>query len=233
MKSGVLLRAAAAIAVAVCTLPLAAPPAAAQPLVFVVPYPPGGSTDVIPRLLTPIVSRTAKTSVIVENRPGANGSIGAAHVARAAPDGHTVLMAPTGVLSINQWLYKQLPYKPERDLAPITNAATTPNMVVVSSSLPINSLQELIAMAKAKPDTLTFASSGNGSTSHLCGELLRKMAGIDIVHVPYKGPGPAMQDVLSGRVTMMCEAVSNAMVHVRSGRLRALVLAAQQPHPQA
>jgi len=200
---------------------------------LVCPYPPGGTTDIIPRAVAPFMSEAMGVAVIVENRPGANGSIGAAYVAKSAPDGHTVLMAPTGVLAINQWLYKQLPYNPDKDLVPVINAATTPNMIVVHPSVPASNLRELIALAKAKPNSLSFASQGNGSTGHLCGELLKVSAGIDLVHVPYKGSGPAQQDLVGGQVPMMCENFSNAIPHVRAGRLRAIALTGTSRHPQA
>src|SRR5205823_3812312 len=131
------------------------------------------------------------------------------------------------------WLYKELAYSPEKDFAPITNAATTPNMRVAHPSVPVKDLKELIALAKAKPNTLSFASGGSGSTSHLCGELLKTSAGIDIVHVPYKGPAPAHQDLLAGRVQLMCDNLSNVLPHVRSGKLRAIALTALKRHPQA
>jgi tripartite-type tricarboxylate transporter receptor subunit TctC len=137
------------------------------------------------------------------------------------------------VLAVNQWLYKELPYNPEKDLVPIINAATTPNLWVVHPGIPAKSLKELIALAKAKPGSLSFASGGSGTTSHLCGELLKSSAGIDIVHVPYKGPGPAHQDLLAGRVPLMCDNLSNVISHVRTGRLRGLALTASVRHPQA
>lgn len=204
-----------------------------RPITLVCPYPPGGTTDVIPRALAPFMSEAMGTPVLVENRPGANGSVGAAYVAKSAPDGHTILMAPTGVLAINQWLYRQLAYNPERDLVPVINAATTPNMIVVHPSVQAGNLRELIALAKAKPNSLSFASQGNGSTGHLCGELLKVSASIDIMHVPYKGSGPAQQDLIGGQVPMMCENFSNAIPHVRAGRLRAIALTGARRHPQA
>jgi len=205
----------------------------AKPITIVCPFPPGSTSDLIPRALAPVMTQSLGVPVIVENRPGATGSIGAAFVAKAEATGHTVLMAPAAVLVINQWLYKELAYKPDKDFAPITNAATTPNVWVVHPDMPAKNLAELIAAAKAKPGSLSFASGGSGTTSHLCGELLKSSAGIDIVHVPYKGPGPALQDVLAGRVALMCDNFSNVIPHVRSGRLRALAVTARTRHPQA
>jgi tripartite-type tricarboxylate transporter receptor subunit TctC len=200
---------------------------------LVCPFPPGSTSDLVPRALAPLMSQSLGVPVIVDNRPGAAGSIGAAFVAKAEPSGHTVLVAPTGVLAINQWLYKELTYSPEKDLAPVINAATTPNLWVVHPAFPASDLKGLIARAKDKPESLSFASGGNGTTSHLCGELLNMSAGIKTVHVPYKGPAPAVQDVLAGRVPMMCDNFSNVIQHVRAGRLRAIALTGKTRHPQA
>jgi tripartite-type tricarboxylate transporter receptor subunit TctC len=200
---------------------------------LVCPFPPGSSSDLIPRALAPLMSQSLGVSVVVENKPGAAGSIGAAQVAKAPPDGHTVLMTPTGVLAINQWLYKSLPYDPEKDLVPVINAGTTPNLLVVHPSVPARNLKELIALAQAKPGGLSYASGGAGTTSHLCGELLKLTAQVDLVHVPYKGPAPAHQDLLAGRVPIMCDNLSNVLPYVRDGRLRAIALTADQRHPQA
>lgn len=203
-----------------------------RPVSLVCPFPPGSTSDLLPRALAPLMSRSLGVPVIVDNRPGAAGAIGAAFVAKSEPSGHTVLMAPTGVLAINQWLYRELPYNPEKDLAPIINAATTPNLWVVHPSVPANDLKGLIALAKAKPDALSFASGGNGTTSHLCGELLNVSADIKMVHVPYKGPALAHQDLLAGRVPAMCDNLSNVLAHVRAGRLRAIALTGKARHPQ-
>jgi tripartite-type tricarboxylate transporter receptor subunit TctC len=142
-------------------------------------------------------------------------------------------MAPSVVLATSQWLYKDLPYNPRAELMPVINAATTPNMWVAHPSLPAKTMADVIALAKAKPGALSFASGGNGSTSHLCGELLKANAHVDLVHVPYKGPAPASQDLLAGRVPLMCDNFSNVISHVRAGRLRALAVTAMQRHPQA
>jgi len=204
-----------------------------HPITLVCPVAPGSSADLIPRALAPLMSQSMGVPVLVENRTGANTAIGAAFVAKAEPSGHVLLMAPASALAVNQWLYKELAYNPEKDFAPITSAATTPNMWVVHPSVPVKDLKELIALAKAKPNTLSFASGGSGSTSHLCGELLKTSAGIDIVHVPYKGPAPALQDLLAGLVPLMCNNFSNVISHVRAGRLRAIALTAKIRHPQA
>lgn len=205
----------------------------ARPISIVVPYPPGSSSDLIPRTIAPLMSQSMGVAVIVENRPGAGGNLGAGLVAKGEADGHTVLMAPSAILATNQWLYKQLPYDPQKDFTPVINAATTPNMWVAHPDAPVKTIGDVIARAKAKPDSLAFASGGNGTTSHLCGELLKTTAKVDLLHVPYKGPAPALQDVLAGRVQLMCDNFSNVIPHVRSGRLKAVALTDMKRHPQA
>ncbi len=205
----------------------------ARQISIVVPYSPGSTSDLIPRAIAPQLSQSMGVPVIVENRPGAGGNLGAALVAKGEASGHTVLMAPSAILATNQWLYKDLQYDPQKDLVPVINAAATPNMMVVHPTLAVSSLNELITLAKARPGSLSFASGGNGTTSHLCGELLKTTARVDLLHVPYKGPAPAMQDLLAGRVPLMCDNFSNVITHVRSGRLRPLALTALKRHPQA
>jgi tripartite-type tricarboxylate transporter receptor subunit TctC len=206
-----------------------------RPITIVVPYSPGSTSDLLPRAIAPHMSRSLGVPVVVENRPGAGGNIGAALVAKGEASGHTVLMAPSAVLATNQWLYKDPGYDPQKDLTPVIDAATTPNLWVANPSLPAKTIADLIALAKAKPGSLSFASGGAGTTSHLCGELLNTMAHVDLLHVPYKGPAPALQDVLAGRVPLMCDNFSNVIPHVRNGRLRAIALTgmkrmAQAPH---
>lgn len=200
-------------------------------ITIVAPFPAGSSSDLIPRLLAPLVSKSLGVPVIVENRAGANGSLGAAAVARSPADGHTILLGTTGVLAINQWIYPKPQYLPERDFTPIINAASTPNLLVVHPKIKANNLKELIALAKAEPGTLSFASAGIGSTSHLCGEALKVATGADMVHVPYKGPAPAAQDLLGGRVSMICDNLSNVLQYVRSGRLKAIALTDEARSP--
>jgi tripartite-type tricarboxylate transporter receptor subunit TctC len=196
----------------------------ARAITIVVPYSPGSTSDLLPRAIAPHMSRSLGVPVVVENRPGAGGNIGAALVAKGEASGHTVLMAPSAVLATNQWLYKDPGYDPQKDLTPVIDAATTPNLWVANPSLPVKSIADVIALAKAKPGSLSFASGGAGTTSHLCGELLNTMAHVDLLHVPYKGPAPALQDVLAGRVPLMCDNFSNVISHVRNGRLRAIAL---------
>jgi tripartite-type tricarboxylate transporter receptor subunit TctC len=202
-----------------------------RPISLVSPFQPGGMTDVVPRVLAPLLSESLRTPVIVENRPGATGAIGAAHVAKAKPDGHTLLMVSTPVLATNQWVYKDLPYKPLTDFSAVINVGTTPNLLAVHPDVPARDVAELIALAKARP--LSFASAGNGSPQHLCGELLKLSAGIDLAHIPYKGAAPAQQDVVAGQVPLICNALSVMLPPVRAGRLRAIALTAKSRHPQA
>ena len=205
----------------------------AHTLTIVVPFPPGGTADALPRLIAPQLQATLGVPVVVENHSGASGMVGAAYVARSKPDGSVLMVATPPILAVNQWLYKTLPYDPEKDFAPITDAVETANMIVVPASLPVRTLGELVALAKAHPGALTFASGGNGTSHHLCGEMLKKATGIDMIHVPYKGVGPAQVDVLGGRITMMCDNISNVIDHVHAGRLRALAVTAPQRSPLA
>jgi tripartite-type tricarboxylate transporter receptor subunit TctC len=201
-------------------------------IAVVVPFPPGSTSDIIPRMLGPIVAKVLGTTVVIENQAGANGSVGAARVARAAPDGYTLLLGTTGVLAINQWIYAKPQYFSERDFAPIVNLASTPNVLVVNPSVKASTLSELIELAKAKPGTLSFASAGYGSTSHICGEALKVAGGIDLLHVPYQGPAPAIKDVLADRVSMMCDNLSNVLQYVGSGTLKAIAVTARDRSAQ-
>ena len=201
-------------------------------ITIVVPYPAGSTADAIPRLVSPLMSRSLGVPVIIENRGGANGSIGAVRVASSGADGHTILLATTGMLAINQWIYEKPTYNPEKDFTPITNAASTPNILVVNPSVKASSLKDLVALAKAEPGKLTFASAGNGSTSHLCGETLKVLEGVDAVHIPYQGAAPALQDVVAGQVSMMCDNLSNVVQQVQSGALRPIVVTAGEPSKQ-
>lgn len=202
-----------------------------HPVTIVVPFPPGSTADLLPRVLTPVLSQSMGVPVIVDNRPGASGSIGAGFVAKAEPSGHTLLMAPTVVLAVNPWLYKDLPYDPEKDFAPITNAAGTPNVWVANPEFSAKSIQDLVALAKAKPGTIGYASGGSGTSMHFCGAALKSAAGVDLVHIPYKGPGPALKDVVAGQVPVMCDNLSNVLPQVRAGRLRALAITAKTRNP--
>jgi tripartite-type tricarboxylate transporter receptor subunit TctC len=202
-----------------------------RPITLVCPFQAGGVADAISRAVAPIMSESLRTPVIVDNRPGATGAIGASYVARAKPDGHTLLIVPNSVLVINQWVHKSLPYNPETDFVPVINAGSSPNLIAVHPSVAADNLAELIALARKEP--LSFASAGNGSPQHLCGELLNVSAGIDLVHVPYRGAAPALQDVVAGHVPVICNALSLLLPQVRAGRLRAIALTTRIRHPQA
>jgi len=204
-----------------------------QTIVITIPFPPGSTSDLIPRLIAPVMSKSIGNNIISENRPGANGSIGAIKVAKSTADGSALLLATTGVLAINPWIYPKLAYSPEKDFEPVINIASTPNVLVINPKINANNIRELVALSKSSPGTLTFASAGNGSTSHLCGESLKRYSGIDMTHIPYQGPAPAIQDVLGGQVSMICDNFSNVIQYIRAGRLKALFIASKDRHPQA
>lgn len=193
----------------------------AKPIRIVVAYAAGGPNDLMARSIAPKLSAKLGQNVIVDNRPGAGSNIGSAHVAKSAKDGYTLLLG-SPANAINPALYTSMPYDPLKDLAPITLLAVNPYLLVAHPSLPVKSVRELIALAKARPGEVTFASSGAGGASHLTGELLKVTAKIDILHVPYKGGGPALVDLAGGRVGIMFDNMITAVPYVKSGRLRAL-----------
>lgn len=184
---------------------------------------PGGATDIVARLVAQKLSENVRQSVIVENRTGAAGSIGANFVAKSAPDGYTLLVVSSSY-AINPSLHGSLPFDPVKDLAPVSLMAEAPFLLVIHPSLPARSVKELVALARAKPNELNFASGGNGSSGHLAGELFKHLAGMRLVHVPYKGAGPALVEVMTGQVHMTFGSVLSSLQHVKSGRLRALAV---------
>jgi tripartite-type tricarboxylate transporter receptor subunit TctC len=192
---------------------------------IIVPFPPGGPADALARLTGDKLAQALGQPFVIENRPGAGGNIGMEQGAKAAPDGYTLTLAPVGNLTIAPSLYSKLPYDPAKDYAPITVLAAVPNVLVVHPSVGVKTVAELIALAKAKPGTLNYASPGNGSGPHLAGELLKRMAGIDIVHVPYSGVAPAMNAVLGGQVQLFFAQSSAALQHVKAGNVVALGVA--------
>ncbi len=197
------------------------------PMRIVVPFQAGGSTDILARAMAQKLNERFGQPVVVENRAGANGTIGAAYVAKAPADGHTLLLVQTGYVS-NPSLFKSLPYDQARDLAPVSNLASGPMVLLVHPSLPANSLQELIALAKLRPGELDFGSASTGSLSHLAVELFNLTAGIRMTHIPYKGSGAALADVLAGRVPVYCMNLLLSLPYLKDGRLRALGVTSPQ-----
>jgi tripartite-type tricarboxylate transporter receptor subunit TctC len=193
-----------------------------RPIRLVCPFAAGGSADASARQLAEPLSVVLGQPVVVENRPGGGATIGAQAVARAAPDGHTLLYGTPGPQIINPHLMRSVPYDPVRDFAPVAGYKRAPNLLAIHPALPARNVAELIALAKARPGTLTFASSGIGSSSHLAGEMLKFLGGIDITHVPYRGTGPALTDLLGGTVSMALDTLSILLPPSRAGNLRAL-----------
>ena len=204
----------------------------AKPIRIVVPFAPGGPADLLPRLIGPKLTEAWGQPVVVENKPGAGGNIGMDIVAKSAPDGYTLLIGPSGNLVVNPHLYPNLPYDVVRDFVPITLIASFSNVLVVNPEVPVKSVNELIALAKAKPGTLSFGSPGTGSQPHLGGEFLKLQAGIDIVHVPYSGTAPALRDLLGGQISFMFAQTSSALPQIQSGKLRALGIASPRRSAQ-
>ncbi len=199
-----------------------------KPLKFVLPFPPGGPLDFITRAIAEPLQARSGHAVVVENKPGASGNIGILQVARAAPDGSTWLFVPQGNITISATLIPNLPFHWERDFTPVTLLAYTPNVLVMHPSVPAQNLAELIAHARVNPGKLGYASPGNGSSLHLIGELLKREARIDLLHVPYKGTAQALQDVLGGQVQLMFGALPTLLPHIQSGKLRALAVTTAQ-----
>ena len=195
-----------------------------KPVRIIVPFAPGGSTDIFARLIGERLQAPFGQSVVIENRAGAAGNIGAMEVVKSAPDGHTLLMATTGVMAINNALYKNMTYDAAKDLVPVVYIASITNVLIVPADSPFRSVADLVAAAKKEPGKLSFASSGAGASTHMSAELFKSMTGTDIVHVPYKGSGQAMPDVMSGRVSMMFENAPGAVGHIKAGKLRALAV---------
>ena len=211
-----------AAALPVAALAQAAWPA--RPVRIVVPFTAAGTTDLLARALAPELQRAFGQPFIVDNKPGAGGNTGAAEVAKAAPDGYTLLMGTVGTHAINPGLYPKLPYDHVKDFAPVILVAGVPNVLVINPALPVNSVQELIAYAKANPGKLNFASSGNGTSIHLSAELFKTMAGVQMTHVPYKGSAPALQDLVGGQVQLMFDNLPSSLALIKGGKLKALAV---------
>lgn len=215
---------------------LACPPAFGQSypvksIRMIVPFTPGGGTDILARTIGQKLAESLGQPVVIDNRPGAGGTIGAEMAARAAPDGYTLLMVSASY-AVNATLYK-LSFDPIEDLAPVTQVASVPFVLTATPSLPVANVRELIALARAKPDSINYGSSGNGSSPHLAGELLKLMAGIDLLHIPYKGGGPAVTDQMGGRVHLMFNTILQSLPLLTTGKLKALAVGSPTRSPAA
>lgn len=213
-------------------LPLAgfAQPFPSKPIRLIVPFPPGGSADTLARTIQMPLTDVLGQPIVIDNRPGASGTIGTDLAAKSQPDGHTLLLITT-TYTVNPSLMKKLPFDPLKDLAPVSLVVSQANILAVHPSVPAKSVKELVALAKAKPDTLNFASGGNGSSPHLSGELLKIVAGIRVTHVPYKGSGPGVTALIGGQVDMMFAGPLAFEQHIKAGRLRALAVADRKRSP--
>lgn len=202
-----------------------------RPVTLVVPFAAGGSTDVVARIIGQKMSDDLGQQVIVENVAGAGGNLGADRVARAEPDGYTILMGTVATHALNPLILKTKPYDPEKDFAPVSLLVLVPNVLVVNPQLPAKNVAELLALLKAAPDQYAYASSGNGTPLHLSGELFKKMAGVSMQHVPYKGSGPALNDVIGNQVPIMFDNLPSSSGHIKSGTLRALAVTTKERAP--
>ena len=200
---------------------------------FVVPYPPGGPTDLMARLLQGELTKRLGVAVVVDNKGGAGGNLGSAEVAKQAPaDGHTLLLAASGPMAVNPTLYKSMPFNPLSDLAPVMQISSFPLVLEVNPNLGVKSVKELIALAKQPKSALSFASAGNGTPQHLAGELFNTQMGIEITHIPYKGAGPALNDVIGGQVGVMFDILGSSLPHINSGKLVPLAVTSAKRAPQ-
>jgi tripartite-type tricarboxylate transporter receptor subunit TctC len=213
-----------ALVAAAIALPAGAQAYPTRPVKLVVPFPPGGSLDITGRLIAQRLSEMWGQSVVVENKPGAGGNIGADFVAKSPPDGYTILLGALSTHAVNPNLYAKMPYDAVKDFAPITLIATTPNVLVVNAATPVNNVREFIAWTKANPGKLAFGSGSNGSAGHLAGELYKVDTGTDAVHIPFKGGAPATQALLAGDTQFMFDNLANAMAQVKAGKLKALAV---------
>ena len=199
-----------------------------KPIRLVVPFPPGGPTDIVARPFAQLLSELAGQQVVVDNRGGAGGSIGADAVAKSLPDGYSLLMGTVGTHAINPALYRKLPYDPTRDFTPLGVVASAPVVVVVNAQAPYANIAELIAAAKKSPGSIAYGSAGNGTPGHLTGEMFAKAAGVELKHVPYKGSAPAVTDLLGAQIPLMFDPVQSVLQHVRGGKLRALAVSSAE-----
>ncbi|MFV0678952.1 Bug family tripartite tricarboxylate transporter substrate binding protein [Ottowia sp.] len=203
-----------------------------RPLTLVVPFSAGGTTDILARILGKALEAELGQPVVIDNKAGAGGNIGAQAAARAKADGYTLFMGTVGTHAINESLYKNLPYKPLGDFQPVSLVAMVPNLLVAHPSRPYKTVKELIDYAKANPGKVTFGSSGNGSSIHLSGELFKTMTGVDMLHIPYKGSAPAVADLLAGQIDIMFDNMPSAIQHVKAGKLRPIAVTADKRYPE-
>jgi tripartite-type tricarboxylate transporter receptor subunit TctC len=230
-----MLRSTAVALAAACGIIAGAPSGAqsypSRPIRVTIPFGPSSAGDTIARAVSPNLSHAIKQTMVMDNRPGAGGNIAAEITANSAPDGYTLMLATIGTHAINASLYPRLPYDPVKDFTAIGLTATSPNTLVVNGSLPVKSVKDLIALAKAKPGELSFASTGVGTSVHLSGELFNSLAGLKTLHVPYKGAPEALTDVLTGRVHFLFASMSSSIGMVKTGKLRALAVTSAKRHP--
>jgi tripartite-type tricarboxylate transporter receptor subunit TctC len=205
----------------------------AKPVRIVVPFPPGGGLDIVARVAAPKLTENWGQQVIVDNRAGASGMIGTEIAARAAPDGYTLIMGTMGNFAVNPHLFPKMPVDPLRDFAPITLVVAVHFVMVAHPSLPARNVKELVALAKARPGQITYASSGAGGAPHLAGELFKRMAQVNLIHIPYKGSGPSFQDLLGGQVSLTFDSLVQSLPYIKSGRLRALAVLGNTRSPLA
>ena len=231
------LRRAAAVTVTLAVTLAATPPALAEfpdrPLKIIVPYPPGGTTDLLARAIAPRLGERLHQTVIVENRAGAGGVIGAQAVAKSPGDGYTLLFGTIATHGILPVLQKPAPYDAQKDFAPVTLVAITPNVLVANSLVPVKNLAELLALARARPGTINFGSTSQGGSPHMSGELMKSMAQLDIVHVPYKGGGPMLIDLMGGQIQIGFDNLPSSINHIRAGKIRALAVTTAKRWPGA
>ncbi|TMH61558.1 MAG: tripartite tricarboxylate transporter substrate binding protein [Betaproteobacteria bacterium] len=202
-----------------------------KPIRLVCPFPPAGAVDIASRASAHELTRILGQPVTVENKPGAGGNLGGAEVARAAPDGYTLLMTTSGIQAINPALYAKMPFDPNKDLVPVAPLVSLNNVLVLHPSVPAKSVKEVIALAKSQPGKWTYASSGNGTSIHMSGAMFTQMTGVDMLHIPYKGSGPAVTDLLGGQVHMMFDNIPSSLPHIKSGKLRALATTGAKRDP--
>ena len=200
---------------------------------IVVPYPPGGTTDILARLAAARLSDALHQSFVVENRPGASGAIGTQAVAKAAPDGYTLVMGTASTHGVNSALYKALPYDAVRDFSPVTLVASTPNVIAVNPAVPVRTLGELLALARANPGRITFGSTSQGGSPHMSAELLKAMTKVDMVHVPYKGASPMLADLMGGQIQVGFDNLPSTIGHIRSGKVRGIAVTTTRRWPGA